>query len=269
VKWVLNTYETAQEWEVERIIAVCQNTGYAGIEFLQDFKQPHGLEATAPDAHLLAVKQKMQAAGLITASLTSCCNFHAPAEADRRRSVEQCKQVIDEAALMGCDHVRVLGDRVPDDDEEAREAILENVAAALQELGDHAAPRGITVSIEAHSSFTDPLLVTRVVKEANRPNVGIVFNSQWRTGAKSGWNLPTDAPSIAPLYDLIAPYITSIHTHEMEKPDVWSYYREFFRLLVRDGYNGYVSNECAYRGSDPDKVLRLYTALFHTLIDQA
>ena len=49
----------------------------------------------------------------------------------------------------------------------------------------------------------------------------------------------------------------------MEPPEVWPYYREFFRLLVRDGYKGYVSNESAYTGPDPERVLRLYTALFH------
>ncbi len=49
----------------------------------------------------------------------------------------------------------------------------------------------------------------------------------------------------------------------MERPEEWRYYQEFFRLLARDGYNGYVSNECAYQGPDPEKVLRLYTTLFH------
>jgi hypothetical protein len=100
------------------------------------------------------------------------------------------------------------------------------------------------------------------VKEAGLPNVGIVFNSQWRVNAPSGWSLPSDATSIAPLYELMAPHFTSIHTHQMEQPEIRPYYQEFFRLLSRDGYQGYVSNECAYRGPDPEKVLRLYTALF-------
>ena len=43
MKWVLNTYQTAQNWEVDRIIQVCQAAGYEGIEFLQDFQQKHGL----------------------------------------------------------------------------------------------------------------------------------------------------------------------------------------------------------------------------------
>jgi sugar phosphate isomerase/epimerase len=264
MKWVLNTYQTAQEWEVDQIIAVCQTAGYAGIEFLQDYKQRHGLEADAPDGLVREIRDKMGDAGLIVSSLTSCCVFHAPEEAERQRNIAQVKRVIDQAVVIGCDHVRVLGDRLPDE-EAGRAAVIDNVAAALRELGEYAQPKGVTVSIEAHGSFTDPVYATRVVKSANLPNVGIVFNCQWRVGAESGWGLPASAPSIAPLYDMVAPHLTSIHTHQMEQPDTRRYYQEFFRLLVRDGYRGYVSNECAYRGPDPEKVLRLYTALFHAL----
>ncbi len=261
MKWILNTYQTAQEWDIDRIIAVCQAAGYQGVEFLQDFKQRHGLEADASDEHADAIAERMRAAGLIIGSLTSCCAFHSPHEAERQRSIAQVKRVIAQAARMGCDHVRVLGDQVPDD-EQSRGPVLANVAAALHELGAYAQPSGVTVSIEAHGSFTDPIYVTQVVREANLPNVGIVFNSQWRIGAGKGWSLPSDASSIAPLYDLLAPYLTSIHTHPMERPEEWRFYQEWFRLLVRDGYSGYVSNECAYQGPDPEKVLRLYTALF-------
>jgi sugar phosphate isomerase/epimerase len=262
VKWVLNTYQTAQDWDVDRIVEISRATGYEGVEFLQDYKQSHALEADAPRERLLAAKEKMDAAGLIVSSLTSCCVFHSPEEAERRRNIDQVKRVIDQARLIGCDHVRVLGDRLPEE-ERGREAVMENVAAALRELGEYARPHGVTVAIEAHGSFTDPLYATRVVRQADLPNVGIVFNCQWRVGAESGWSLPAGAPSIAPLYDLLAPHVTSVHTHAMEQPDVWRYYQELFRLLARDGYRGYVSNECAYRGPDPEKVLRLYTTLFH------
>lgn len=261
MKWILNTYQTAQDWDVDRIIDVCRASGYEGVEFLQDFGQKHGLEADAPMDRFVAAREKMQAAGLMTGSLTSCCVFHAPEEAERRRNIDQVKRVIDQAATLACDHVRVLGDRVPDAEPE-KQAVLDNVAAALRELGEYAQPQGITVSIEAHGSFTDPTYAVQVVQQAARPNVGIVFNSQWRVGAPAGWQLPPDAPSIAPLYELFAPHLTDVHTHAMERPQEWRYYQEFFRLLARDGYQGYVSNECAYQGPDPEKVLSLYTALF-------
>lgn len=261
MKWVLNTYETAQKWSLDKMIAVCRATGHEGVEFLQDRRQAHGLEADASPETTLAAKEQMQAAGLIVASLTSCCVFHSPEEAERLRNIAQVKRVIDQAVLIGCDHVRVLGDQVPDD-EQAKANVLENVASALHELGVYARPKGVTVSIEAHSGFADPLYAVHVVREANLPNVGIVFNSQWRIGAAKGWRLPLQAPSIVPLYDLVAPHITSVHTHEMELPELWPYYQEFFRLLRRDGYRGCISNECAYTGPDPEKVLSLYTALF-------
>src|ERR687889_748021 len=103
MKWVLNTYQTAQEWEVDRIAEICRATGYEGVEFLQDFNQKHGLEARASDDHVRDVKAKMQAAGLLVASLTSCCVFHSPEADERRRNVDQVKRVIDQAAMMGCD----------------------------------------------------------------------------------------------------------------------------------------------------------------------
>lgn len=262
MKWVLNTYEVAQHWSLDTLIAICQATGHEGIEFLQDRQQAHGLEAGAAPDVLLAAKEKMQAAGLIVSSLTSCCAFHFPEEAERRRNIAQVQSVIDQAVQIGCDHVRVLGDHFPEDDAEERNRVLANVASALHELGTYARPKGVIVSIEAHWSFTDPVYAVQVVREANLPNVGIVFNSQWRVGATTGWSLPPQAPSIAPLYDLIAPYITSVHTHDMERPELLPYYQEFFRLLIRDGYKRHISNECAYTGPDPEKVLRLYTALF-------
>ncbi len=64
---------------------------------------------------------------------------------------------------------------------------------------------------------------------------------------------------------MIRPHLTSIHHHEMELPSELPYWQEFFKLLKADGYDGYVANECSYSGPDPEKVLRLYTALFRTL----
>ena len=262
MKWVLNTYQTAQDWGIDRIVEVCRGAGYEGVELLQDYKQAHGIEASTPDDQVIAVNGKVEDAGLFISCLTSCVVFHSPDEAERQRSINRARRVIDQAALIGCAHVRVLGDRFPEDDAPARDRILENVTQSLQALADYAQPHGVTVSIEQHSSFTDPVYVTRVVRDADRKNIGIVFNSQWRVGAASGWSLPAGAPTIAPLYDLLAPYLTSVHTHQMEQPDVWPYYRELFQLLLRDGFAGAISNECAYQGPDPEKVLRLYTALF-------
>ncbi len=264
MKWVLNTYETCQDWDVDRIIEVCRSTGYSGIDFLMDFGQRHGVEADAPASHVEAVGRRVMDAGLTVASLTSCMKFDSADSAQRDHSIDQVRRVIDHARAIRCDHVRVLGDSLPQGEDDRRRTI-DQVGAAVGVLGRHAAPSGITVSMEMHGDFTDPELALAVVKRAAQPNVGLVFNSQWRVGVEDGWSLPAGASSIRPLYDLTGRCYTSVHTHQMEDPEELGYYHELFVLLRRDGYEGYISNECAYQGPDSEKVLGLYTALFQSL----
>lgn len=261
MKWVLNTYQTCQDWDVPRIIEVCLATGHEGIEFLMDFKQTHGIEADATPAHVEAVARQVRDAGLLIASVTSCVNFHSPAKDELQAALDQGRRVIDHAQRMGCDHVRVLGDRVPKGTEE-RQRTVDQIGDAVGELARYAAEADITVSLEVHGHFTDPTLALQVVERAGQPNAGLVFNSQWRVGAEEGWSLPEGAPSIRPIYDLIGRYFTSVHTHKMENPVESRYYLELFKLLKRDGFTGFISNECAYKGPDPEKVLSLYTAFF-------
>lgn len=264
MRWVLNTYQTAQDWDVPTLCRIAAEAGYEGIEFLQDFHQAHGLEADATPAHRHEVRQALAAQGLACASLTSCMRFDMADDAERARSVQQVRRVIDYALELDCTHVRVLGDRVPEDPAE-RAMVIDRVARSLRTLGEDAATRGIIVSMEVHGGFTDPEPARAVVEAVGLPNVGLVFNSQWRIGATTGWALPAGAPSIRPLHDLIGRHCTSVHTHQMEKPAELGYYRELFQLLRADGFTGFISNECAYRGPDPERVLRMYTALFRAL----
>ena len=264
MKWVLNTYQTCQDWELDRIIEVCTLTGYEGIELLMDFEQRHGVETGASPAYLEEVSRKVTDAGLFIASLTSAARFDWPDEQVRRRDVDRARRVIEQAQQMGCSHVRVLGDRLPEDGPE-RSATIENIGAALEELGGFAGDHGVRLSLEMHSHFTDPDLALAVLERAGDSQVGFVFNSQWRVGATEGWSLPEGAASIRPLYDLTGKYFTAVHTHHMDDPAELPYYAELFSLLMEDGFDGFVSNECAYTGPDPERVLRLYTALFRSL----
>ncbi len=264
MKWTLNTYEVAQQWELDYLIEMCAKTGYPYIEFLMDYQQPHGLEWDTPEARFDEVKAKLDAAGLKFGSLTSCQTFHAPEAGERAESVRRVKRVIDMARRVGCDHVRVLGDQLPAE-EDKRPAVVAQVADCLGELGEYAG-EGMAVSIEMHGSFTDPHYAMEVMKQVGRPNVGLVFNGVFPVGRDWKWTLPAGADSIRPFYELIRPHLTSIHVHQMERPADLRYWWEWFSLLRADGYAGYVANESAYTGPDPERVLRLYTALFETMI---
>jgi hypothetical protein len=263
MKWTLNTYQVGQEWETDHLIEMCVKTGYPYIEFLMDFQQPHGLEWDTPRERFAETKRKLDAAGLKFGSFTSCQTFHSADVAERAESVRRVKRVIDMAREFGCDHVRVLGDRLPEAEAE-RPAVVQNVADCLKELGQYAGT-GISVSIEMHGSFTDPHYAMELMHLVKLPNVGLVFNGVFPVGRNWKYTLPAGATSIQPFYDMIRPHMTSIHHHELEKPTELPYWQEFFRLMKQDGYSGYVANESAYTGPDPEKVLRMYTALFQVL----
>src|SRR5574340_1095002 len=172
MKWTLNTYQVGQQWSLNTLIEMCAKTGYPYIEFLQDFKQPHGLEWDTPKRKYLDTKKKLDAAGLKFGSLTSCQTFHAADESERAESVKRVKRVIDMAKEVGCDHVRVLGDRLPENEAE-RIPVVDNIAACIEELGEYAGPDTF-VSIEVHGSFTDPYYAVMVVEKVDLSNVGLV-----------------------------------------------------------------------------------------------
>jgi len=250
MKWSLNTYRTGQDWDLDYLIEITRKTGYHGIEFLMDYNQKHGLEWDTPLERWDEVKEKMEKAGLEFASLTSCQVFHHPSQEERRMSVERVKRVIEMAHFFNCKHVRVLGDRFTP---ENRDEVVENVGRCLGELGEYAQNYGITLSIEMHGSFTDPDPVLEAISIANRPNVGVVFNSVWPN---------VTLETVDEFHDRIAPHIKMVHTHRIEEPTTFEFYRRMFLKLKEIGFDGYISNESAYTGPDPEKVLAMYVALY-------
>lgn len=254
MKWSLNTYQTCQEWELKRILETAENTGYHGVELLMDFRQKHGFEWDTPKDQWEGLKSEVDASNVVISSLTSCQNFHSEDASDRQETVRRVTRVIDMAEYMDCNHVRVLGDRYND---ENRDAVVGYVTDGLKALGDYAGGKDITVSMEMHGSFTDPDSAMEVIEAVDLPNVGFVFNSQFR-GCEGG--------SIEPLFSRIAPHITSVHTHKVETPETFELYRQMFEWLDRIGFTGYISNEWAYTGPDPEKVLALYVGLFKAFV---
>ena len=256
MKWSLNTYQTCQEWELGRILETAAATGYDGVELLMDYKQKHGFEWDTPREAWDGLKAAVDASEVVISSLTSCQNFHAEAAADREETHRRVQRVLDMAAFMECDHVRVLGDRYT---ETNREAVIGYVTEGLKALGEYAAEKGITLSLEMHGSFTDPDSAMQVIEAVNLDNVGFVFNSQF---------VGCDAGSIKPLFSRVASHITAVHTHRVEEPATFELYRQMFQWLARIDFQGYISNECAYTGPDPEKVLALYVGLFKAFVSK-
>ena len=112
---------------------------------------------------------------------------------------------------------------------------------------------GITVSMEMHNSFTPSDPSMEAIEIAAESNVGLVFNCVW-----SEITLET----VDAFHDRIADHLTMVHTHRAEDPERIEFYRRMFAKLQEIGFDGYISNESAYDGPDPEKVLAMYVGLY-------
>jgi sugar phosphate isomerase/epimerase len=262
--WSLNTYGTGQEVSLERLIELAKGAGYDGIEYLMDFNQPHGVEADASAERLAEVKRQMDAAGLAISCVTSCAYFHDLDPDKLAENLRKARRTIAIASGWGVPQIRVLGDRVPED--ETKEQVLEQVAGCLRDLCGEAQDAGVRLTQEMHSSFADPSYSVPMVGRVNHPNFGLIFNGQFRGGGERNpaWGVKP-GESIRGMYDRFRPHLVSMHLHAMEPPDVLGHHHELFALLKADDWDGWVSQESAYRGPDPEKVLRMYTAMFQIL----
>ena len=264
IRWALNTYRTGDDLPLDDLIALAAKTGYEGIEFLMDFDQPHGVEADTDAAHLARVRQAMADAGLTISCVTSCARFH-DLDADKlAENKRKARQTLDVAEELGCSFIRVLGDNPPQDDNRPR--VMDQIHAALFELGEAGAAKGQTVSMEMHGGFTNSDVSVPMIERVNLPNVGLIHNGQFRgrAGQSPEWGAQP-GESIRASYDRFRPHLTGVHVHAMEAPDQLGHYVELFRLLKADGWDGWVSQEAAYTGPDKEKVLALYSGLFRAL----
>ena len=90
MKWSLNTYQTAQNWEIDELLRQAQSAGFDGIEFLMDYKQKHGVEANADAGWLQTVKRPIidkdgSANQILGASTDITLRKNAEAELQRNR----------------------------------------------------------------------------------------------------------------------------------------------------------------------------------------
>ncbi|MDT3707392.1 MAG: TIM barrel protein [Thiobacillus sp.] len=160
----------------EKIVAAAE-AGFSGIEiFREDIV---GFDGTPEDIAALAARN-----GIGVVSLQSLRDFEALPPAERAWAVRRAGRFLDLAARLGAAMLVVCANTRPDalDDPE-------RAAADLGELADMAAARGLRVGYEALASSTHVrsyLEAWEIVKQAARPNLGLVVNAVHSFAADAG-----------------------------------------------------------------------------------
>lgn len=244
------TYNMAKDWDVPKIIEMCQETGFQGVELRTT--HAHGVEVTLSAAERAEVRKQFEDSGIEIAGLGSAFDYHSTDADQVRRSIEGTKEYIKLAADVGSPGVKVRPNGLPEG--VPVEKTLEQIGLSLRECGEFAKDHGIEVRLEVHGGGTShvPHIAT-IMGVADHPNVFVCWNSNRGETDEGG--------SIKPNFDLVKGKIRLVHITELWSDYPWA---ELFALLQENGYEGYTLAEIP-GSNDPVRVLRYYRGLWKAL----
>jgi sugar phosphate isomerase/epimerase len=244
------TYNLAKDWDIETIIKNLEAAGFEAVELRTEHK--HGVEPSIGAAERTRVRRRFEASKVRLLSYGTTCRFQAPDAAERKQQVEIAKQFVDLARDTGALGIKLQPMGLPA--EVPRETSIGYFGAAMREVGEYGASRGVEVWMEVHSGVTaEPPVAAALMKAAGHENVGLCWNSN-----------PSDLQngSVKESFGLLRRWIKNVHIHELSDP---AYpYRELFDLLQRSGYDRYTLAEVP-DSKEPQRYMRNYKALWTEL----
>lgn len=256
------------DWGWHDVVNYGSKFGYDGVEIRLLSRQTDllGIGDLQP-SQWTARQRELQDSGFRVAGLASSVRFDAPDASDRRVQIEIGRRYVDLCSALGGEFIRVFGDVLPKAGAPDRQAVIQQVADGLAELGTIAAASGIQILLETHGDFSASPPCVEAMQLANHPHVGLVWDTHhpWRFHGESladsweqlrPWTRHThwkdsvtipdrDSTAETTAAALAASQLMAGHQHADyvlfrggEFPA-----RDCLQLLLRDGYTGWHSLE--------------------------
>ena len=236
------------EWDLDTFIKNCTETNYLHAELRTTHK--HGVEVTLNRSQRQEVKKKIADSALEAISLASEFMYHFPDQRLLRENIEGTKVYLQLAADVGAIGIRVFPNDLPDDVPE--EKTMEQIGKALAEVGKVGNDLGVDVRVCVHGRKTNQIhVIKQIIDYSESPYVYVNWNCESNDLRGAGFHAN---------YNMIKDRIKGIHLKEL-RTETYPY-REFFRLLRADGYDGYCNCEIGRISCDPIDFMRYYRALF-------
>lgn len=242
------TLETFIDYCAEQGLDGTELTGYYFPAFVRDtpiFRPPTDLAGNdaadrqakidAATDYIVALKNRAFRLGLDVSGTAIGNDFCKPEGPGWAKEIEDCKNWIDRAAILGAPVIRIFAGKVPEG--ESEDKALARCVAAIDECLGYAARRGVFLALENHGGVTaTPEQMLRIV-EAVKPSpwFGVNFDSG---------NFRTDDPYRD--LELIAPYAVNAQIKASVHPGGKTEPADFARIidiLKRANYRGHVAFE--------------------------
>lgn len=254
MKLGLVTYNMAKDWDLDTLIEMCIKTDFEGVELRTTHK--HGVEPTLTKAQRAEVKKRFEDSPITLWGLGTTCEYDSPDRQVVRKNIETTKVFAQLAADVGACGIKVRPNRLHTNEGVPVEVTLEQIGKALHVCGGAAQDLGIEIWVEIHGRGTNHIPHMRTIMDvANHDNVFACWNSNNSDRLEDG--------TIGKNLDLLIHKIHSVHMRDLYQKDYP--YHEMFEGLKAAAYTGFCQAEIQ-GSSDPERVLRYYSALYREMI---
>lgn len=252
------------KWTFDQILKCTVESGYDGIELrgiLGELYLPKCPELNSKE-NIAETRKRVEDKGKRFVDLGSSATLHFPEGAERQKNLDDGKRFIDLAHDLNCPNVRVYPNNFPKG--QAHDKTIDLIIKGLIELGNYAKDSHVCVLMETHGEVLWSDLLLRIMKAAEHPNVGLVWD------IFNMWSVTKESPAIA--HEKLKKYIHHVHVKDAKIVDGKNNFvmlgvgetplAEAFKALTKSKYKGYYSFEWEKMWhpeiDEPENVLPVY-----------
>ena len=242
------TYNLGRDWDLETLIANCEETGFAGVELRTT--HAHGVEVGLSAEERTEVKRRFADSAVELVGLGSAFEYDALDSDELRSHIEGTKEYVRLAHDLGVGGVKVRPNKVHVDVGIPIEQTLEQIGLSLRECGEYARDLGVEIRLEVHGRTTsEPANIRKIIDFADHDNVFVCWNSNMTDLVEGSIDEP-----FASLQDAIR----LVHITELWNEYPWT---RLFELLQKSGYSGFCLAEIP-ESAEAIRLMRYYRALW-------
>jgi len=167
------------KWDLPQILSFARSHGFAAVELrglLGNMDLPS--QPAFSDAQIAETKRQFAESHVKIACVSSSARMGEGDPVKQSKEIADARKFIDLATALGAPYVRVFGDGAtlpkgiaPDAELKAR------VADGLQQLGEYAGPKSVTVILESHDNFTSSATLKEVFERVNSQHVALLWDA--------------------------------------------------------------------------------------------
>jgi sugar phosphate isomerase/epimerase len=165
-------------WDLPQILTFARSHGFAGVELrglLGNMDLPS--QAAFSVSQIGETKLQFTKSDIKIACVSSSARMGEEDVAKRPKEISDGKRFVDLAAALDAPYIRVFGDGVTPKGVAPSAELKARVIEGLQELGNYAAPKNVTVILESHDNFTSSATLKEIFEQVNSPHVGLLWDA--------------------------------------------------------------------------------------------